>query len=483
MWIKAKLSACGSRIDSMFDASNAAAAALRSAVDGLLELDLTGVAGPDLIDHLREVEVQRRRLAAADQALLAEIDARCLAADAKCRDTAALMVDVLHVDPSEARRRVDDAIDFRPKVTHTGEMLEPTFPQTGTAIEAGAISVGHARAVARFLDQLPRGLEPAVLDTLEADLLETATHTHPAQLGKITQQWLARIDQDGAEPRDDVRARRRGFTVSTAPDGWSRVTGDLSPLLTATLNVIFDSLAAPVPAENGGTPGSEGVAAGGGQQDDRTPAARRHDALLDACQRVLRSGTLPTCAGTPATVLVTISESSLRDRVGYATTAHADLLPIADVLRIAAEAQIIPVVLADSGGVASFGQGQRLASPGQRRALAARDSCCSFPGCTAPPGWVQVHHIEPWQTGGPTDLTNMTLVCGHHHRQFERQGWDCVMIDSVPHWRPPAWIDPDRIPRRNTAHHVEPSFRLPQSCVGNLGGEWTDHCVPSRGEL
>lgn len=468
---KGTLSECAAKIDSMFDVSETATvAALRSAVDRLLELDLTRVAGPDLIDHLRELEVQRRRLAAADQALLAEVDARCLAADAKCRDTAALMVDLLHVDPSEARRRVDDAIDFRPKVTHSGEMLEPTFAQTGTAIESGAISVRHARAVARFLDQLPRGLEPAVVATLEADLLETATHTHPAQLGKITRQWLARIDQDGAEPREDTRARRRGFTISTAPDGWSRVTGDLSPLLAATLNVIFDSLAAPVPAEDS-------------QQDDRTPSARRHDALLDACQRVLRSGTLPNCAGTSATVLVTISETSLRDRVGYAITAHADLLPIADVLRVAAEAEIIPVVLSDSGGVASFGQAQRLASPGQRRALAARDHGCSFPGCTAPPGWVQVHHIEPWETGGSTDLTNMTLVCGHHHRQFEKQGWDCLMIDSVPHWRPPAWIDPDRIPRRNTAHHVEPGFRLPQSCVGNLRGEWTDHCVPSRGEL
>jgi hypothetical protein len=28
------------------------------------------------------------------------------------------------------------------------------------------------------------------------------------------------------------------------------------------------------------------------------------------------------------------------------------------------------------------------------------------------------------------------------------------MIDGTPHWRPPAWLDPDRIPIRNTTHHL-----------------------------
>jgi hypothetical protein len=33
------------------------------------------------------------------------------------------------------------------------------------------------------------------------------------------------------------------------------------------------------------------------------------------------------------------------------------------------------------------------------------------------------------------------------------------MIDAIPHWIAPTWIDPDQVPTRNTAHdcaHGEP---------------------------
>jgi hypothetical protein len=38
------------------------------------------------------------------------------------------------------------------------------------------------------------------------------------------------------------------------------------------------------------------------------------------------------------------------------------------------------VVLTDTGGIACFGRARRLASPGQRKALFARDRGCTFPG-------------------------------------------------------------------------------------------------------
>jgi hypothetical protein len=29
------------------------------------------------------------------------------------------------------------------------------------------------------------------------------------------------------------------------------------------------------------------------------------------------------------------------------------------------------------------------------------------------------------------------------------------MHDDIPWWRPPSWLDPDRSPIRNTAHHLD----------------------------
>jgi hypothetical protein len=31
-------------------------------------------------------------------------------------------------------------------------------------------------------------------------------------------------------------------------------------------------------------------------------------------------------------------------------------------------------------------------------------------------------------------------------------GWRSIMIDELPHWVPPEWVDPKQKPKRNTMH-------------------------------
>ncbi|MBU9765132.1 DUF222 domain-containing protein [Mycobacterium sp. TNTM28] len=50
-----------------------------------------------------------------------------------------------------------------------------------------------------------------------------------------------------------------------------------------------------------------------------------------------------------------------------------------------------------------------------RRALEHRDRCCVVPGCGATRG-LHAHHIRHWEGGGPTELSNLALVCPYHHR-------------------------------------------------------------------
>ncbi|MBW8822183.1 MAG: HNH endonuclease [Streptomyces sp.] len=132
------------------------------------------------------------------------------------------------------------------------------------------------------------------------------------------------------------------------------------------------------------------------------------------------------------------------------------------LLAWACEAQIVPVVFNDSGGILNYGRTRRFASPGQRLALAARDRGCSFPGCDRPPAWCEAHHILEWIFGGETNLDNLTLVCSYHHRNFAHAGWHAEIRDGVVWWTPPAWEDPERRPRRNTVHHLTKiEFRQP----------------------
>jgi hypothetical protein len=104
-----------------------------------------------------------------------------------------------------------------------------------------------------------------------------------------------------------------------------------------------------------------------------------------------------------------------------------------------------------------LGRTTRIATPGQTAALAARDRGCSFPGCDRPPSHCQRHHVLDWAHDGPTDLDNLTLLCGYHHREFQKRGWECLMRDGLPRWRPPAWLDPARQPIRNTRHFTLPN--------------------------
>ena len=78
---------------------------------------------------------------------------------------------------------------------------------------------------------------------------------------------------------------------------------------------------------------------------------------------------------------------------------------------------MLPAILDDAGGILAYGRSRRLASPGQRRALFARDRGCTFPGCDRTAAQSEIHHTTDWATGGHTDLDTMAIACGFHNNQ------------------------------------------------------------------
>jgi hypothetical protein len=74
-----------------------------------------------------------------------------------------------------------------------------------------------------------------------------------------------------------------------------------------------------------------------------------------------------------------------------------------------------------------------------RRALVARDRDCVFNGCHRPAIWCDGHHLVWWTRGGKTELPNLALVCGRHHRMLHEEGWTLERTRDG-HWKaiPPA---------------------------------------------
>ena len=337
------------------------------------------------------------------------------------------------------------AAELGPRRALSGESLPARYPQVAAAVAQGVISDRHAALICRTITDLP----DAVLEqagAVEATLVDHARTLNPDQLAVLTRTVRACLDPDGVLASERDHDRHRHATITTLPDGSGRLQAQLTGEATAVWQTILNTLARPVPDVDTG------------EGDRRSPGQRRHDALLDAGQRLLRAGTLPDAGGAPATVLLTLTLEQLEARTGLATTAHGGVISVPQALRIAAEADIVPVVLGDAGGVLGYGLTRRTASIGQRRALAARDGGCSFPGCDRPPDWCETHHVTPWVDGGCTDLDNLTLVCGFHHREHRKRGWTCHITNGVPYWRPPSWLDHTQTPRRNTTHHMPLHF-------------------------
>jgi len=412
----------------------AALGQVTAAVDVLTELDLTRLDRDELLALLRGLETQRRRLPVVDHALVAELDQRGIAGELAVRDTKTLLRDALRLSPRQAKARYAAAVDLGPRRGLTGEALPPLLPAVAAAQADGAISPEHAKVITRVIEQLPPAVEAEHGPAVEERLVAEAARFDPSVLARIGRHLLDWINPDGTQDREAEHERRRHATLTARRDGSGLLKAHLTP----------DPLAAPRPSDADGP-------------DPRTPGQRLHDALADAAGHLLASGELPPAGGTPATVLLTMTLDQLETRTGLVTTAHGGPLSVTEALRLAGDANVIPVVL-DSTGILAYGQARRTATTGQRLALAARDQGCCFPGCDAPPGWTQVHHILEWSKGGGTDLDNECLLCGYHHRTFEKRGWTVTMKDGHPWWTPPPWIDPQQTPIRNAVHDPIPEL-------------------------
>ncbi|SDU76284.1 HNH endonuclease [Jiangella alkaliphila] len=204
-------------------------------------------------------------------------------------------------------------------------------------------------------------------------------------------------------------------------------------------------LAAPNPAADG-TP------------DPRGHATRMGDALIELCRRGLDHGDLlPGARGARPHITVIASLPTLRRQPGCPKAVSMWGTPITPeaLRRLACDAGVSRVLTDPAGVPLDVGRQYRTVTPAQWVALVARDKGCAFPGCSRPAAWTQAHHVKHWADGGATDLNNLVLLCGHHHRSVHHRGWTVrVGADGQPEFLPPPWIDPGRQPRRNTYHRV-----------------------------
>jgi hypothetical protein len=154
-----------------------------------------------------------------------------------------------------------------------------------------------------------------------------------------------------------------------------------------------------------------------GEEDAVHADARRADALV-----AMASGSL-ACDPDPDRATIVIHA-----QIGALSGVHATEIEDGPAIheetarRLMCNARIQTVIEDEHGNPVRLGRLTREPPPWMVRQLRYRDGGCTFPGCGAR-RFTHAHHLVWWERGGRTDLDNLVLVCGFHHRLVHEHRW------------------------------------------------------------
>ena len=252
------------------------------------------------------------------------------------------------------------------------------MPQSVRAISQNEIGYAHAKAMARTANAVGTRFD-------EAPLLEKARDNSAGKFYYICNHYRHAADREGYEAEQAESVENRRLWISKCEDGTVLLSGNFDPEGGAAILTKLN----PMTRKSGA-------------HDSRSLEKRNADALVE-----MASG-----GGSQAQIQVT---SSLETLLGLAGAPAADMehssLPISSktIERLACDSSIARVLLDSESTVIDVGRSKRVVSEPARRALAARDGHCRWPGCERAASWSAAHHVVHWIHGAR--LTSTTWSC------------------------------------------------------------------------
>jgi hypothetical protein len=288
---------------------------------------------------------------------------------------------------------------------HVGEQL-PNLPRTVEAVRQGSIGFAHAAIIARHGQAITHSQSAEPFN--EAPFLKAAQQSSVSKLWYHSMHEWHRADPQGVADEQRKAAEERYLRFTDGGDGRLYVKGAFDSASGATIRTALEPLARPH-----------------GQSDDRCSERRNGDALVELAAHALDTGAVPQHGTVRPHVQVTTTLETLQGLIGAPAGEMELSLPISakTVQRLACDSSITRVLLGGDSAVVDAGRARRVVSRGARRLLEARDKHCRWPGCERSATWTSAHHIIHWAQGGKTDLSNMILLCQHHHWMVHESGW------------------------------------------------------------
>ncbi len=417
---------------------NEALRQLQAAIADLQSRPAWAASDDDSLVLVDSAQIAITQLTALQAIHVRELDARGYPAKQGATNVAAWLRDRLRISIYTARRlvKLGEQTDVRPLIAE--------------ALTAGTVTVEQSEIIAAALRDLPADIDATTRDACETALIAQAAALEPSLLRTVGDRILDYVAPEVADAalqakldRDERRAHEtRAFTMTPAAGGTVRLSGSLDAESAAVIRAAIDPLCKP-------TPGPDGA------RDERQPAHRRADALVEVCALALATDVLPANGGNRPHLTATFHLDPCSGAISAGMLDTGERLSPAAIRRLACDAGIIPAVLGSRGEVLDLGRTRRLYSGPARHALAIRDGGCAFPGCDRPVRWTEAHHVVSWFDGGRTDQANGVLLCRRHHRSVHHDGWTVhINGDNLPEFIPPPYVDPRQTPLRNIRFHL-----------------------------
>ena len=292
------------------------------------------------------------------------------------------------------------------------------LPGAVDAFRSGEFGFHHAAVLARTVTEV--GREAAPLAAL--GLVAAAERVDADRLRTMSRELRHCVDPEGALAASIRDHERRRFRLVQGFDGVYLVEGQLDAEGGAMLRTALDAVTAPVP------------------NDERTALQRNADGVVELARRQLQQGDLPASGGQRPRLVITMPAAGLSGSAddAVASMLHAGPVSAEMVRRHACDAALTVVASADDGTPFATSRTLRTVPPAMRRALEARDRGCVIRGCGLPPTWCDAHHRTHWVESRVTEVSNMLLLCGAHHRAVHELGGTLEPVgDGLFEIRPP----------------------------------------------
>ncbi len=355
-------------------------------------------------DAVHRIERMTRRMEAVKLKLVAGADKSGAAADAGFTGTEAWVATHTTTSRSCAAREVALAKE-----------LQAGHDATATALDEGLVSPAHAAVILRAGRDLPDTVSDAQRQQVEATLVEQAKNYDPDQLRRLAKRALETIEPDQVDAHENELLRteeqaaldKTRLTFHDNQDG--TITGHFTiPALAASiLRKVIDRMTAPRRMRE--------------TVRDLDWAHRRGLAFAELLEHLPTEHLHPKSA---ATVILTIDHTVLQ---GALKAAHLDTgatLSAGEARRLACGAGIIPAVLDARPVALDLGRESRLFTHAQRLATGLAHTTCTAQGCHRPHAWCELHHRNPWNRGGKTDLADAVPLCHYHHQRLHDTAYD-----------------------------------------------------------